>query len=851
MGLTAQAINFAQSAFMGHRVSFNVPVDFMNEYFTWTRAAGEVRPTGRFLNNPNPVGFIPTFEEIIERCLGTDYTDLDGVAQGLNYSSDALDTLNDTKRDSSITNNKWDYTNLGLATPTAPTSTLQPTHYSANDLVMAFVLNKCFGSSSFDAWDIVYNLEDAFGMLTNADLAAAIKDSLQEEEDKAALVISPAVQPSAQNPGDDKGRVDDMFRSLLSIDPQRFYKDGTQIPGLFEANTDAAGSGNWCLGVGDKIEIPVRLYFRAPVTVLSVVDNAKNPMSATPEQVETVFIKGEGSTFDATNPAHVAAADRGNVMSIRLQLVCSAPAISNNTLATSEDVSVTLPLQVVNKVNLIFYKGPHYPVQTSIGVVVAGGTGPYSYAFTVGGTVDQATLIASNSPTGITLSSTGIFSFDPTSVNATAGRWKVNVTITDAASGSVSTDIYITVSSTGNTAPAPVTTPTALTSLASNSVTSSGFTVTWSGGSGATSYTYTLDGAPVTPSTNNGVSSRFATFTGLTPSSTYAVVVTAVNSAGSTPSTSFNVTTSASSPTTPPTIPSSLSSNSVTSSEFTVTWSGGSGATSYTYTLNGAPVTLYTDNAVSSSSATFIGLTPSTTYAVVVTAVNSVGSTPSTSLSVTTSPFTMPAPTSNFSTSPITYTLTSPDNYLASSFTQNDINNERILFGGKNFPGTFVFTATVNGGQPITIPTDDNNNNIVRTLTTSPSAIILTGTDPLYPSGSTVVITAAYTGTSPGVSGTVTVTLTFPDMSIPWGLYAAGIAQNSFTIRWYNADQAVSYNYILNGSAEIPLTDNGVSSKSATFTGLTADTIYGISVVAVNADNSTHTTTGIAVRTLA
>jgi hypothetical protein len=487
-----------------------------------------------------------------------------------------------------------------------------------------------------------------------------------------------------------------------------------------------------------------------------VVDNAKNPMSATPEQVETVFIKGEGSTFDATNPAHVAAADRGNVMSIRLQLVCSAPAISNNTLATSEDVSVTLPLQVVNKVNLIFYKGPHYPVQTSIGVVVAGGTGPYSYAFTVGGTVDQATLIASNSPTGITLSSTGIFSFDPTSVNATAGRWKVNVTITDAASGSVSTDIYITVNSTGNTAPAPVTTPTALTSLASNSVTSSGFTVTWSGGSGATSYTYTLDGASATPSTDNGVSS---------------------------------------------------------------------------------------------SSATFTGLTPSTTYALVVTAVNSAGSTPSSSLSVTTSPFTMPAPTSNMGL--ITYTLTSPDNYLASSFTPEDIYAERILFGGKNFPGTFVFTASVNGGQPITIPTDDNNNNIVRTTTATPSAILLTGKDPLYPPGSTVVITAAYTGTSPGKSGTVTVTLTFPTTYIPWGLYPTSITQNSFTVSWVNADQAVSYNYILNGSAETPSTDNGVSSKSATFTGLTADTDYSISVVAVNADNSTHTTTGIVVRTLA
>ena len=458
LGLTPQAINFAKSSFMGHRVCFNVPVDLMNQYFEWTRAAGELRPTGRFLNNPNPLGLVPTFEQIIERCLGTDYTDLDGVAQGLNYSSDALDTLNDTKRDTSITNNTWDYTNLGLTTPSAPTSTPETTHYSANDLVMAFVLNKCFGSSSFDAWDIVYNLEDAFGMLTSADLAAAIKDSLQDEEDKAAAMVAPNKAVNLQQPGDDKGRVDEMFRSLLATDPQRFYKGGVQIPGLFETNVDADGDGNWCFGIGDKIEIPVRLYFCAPVTVLSVVDNAKNPSSATPDQVETVFIKGEASNFDATDAAQVAAADRGNVMSLRLQLVCSAPVISNKTLATSEDITVPITLQVVNKMSLIFYKGPHYPTQTSIGIVVAGGVGPYGYEFTIGGTVQQNVVGAtpSDGPPGITLSATGIFSFNPAGTNATAGRWLVGVSVTDANGTIVNTTIYITVDElAGSSGPPP------------------------------------------------------------------------------------------------------------------------------------------------------------------------------------------------------------------------------------------------------------------------------------------------------------------------------------------------------------------------------------------------------------
>ena len=386
LGLSAQAINFAQSSFMGHRVSFNVPVDFMNEYFTWTRAAEEARPTGRFVADPgaNPAYAstgpkdMPTFTEMLERAFGSAYTDLDAVAEGLNYSSPALDSTGDMKRNDNITNDTYTYDATGVGTADSPGP---GTHYSVNDLVMAFVLNKCFGSSSFDAWDIVYNLQDAFGMLTNSDLADAIEASLVEEEVKATANVTPVSGsligklPAAQSPGDDKGRVDEMFRSLLSMDPQRFYKNGTQIAGLFETNTDVDGSGNWCLGVGDKIEIPVRLYFRAPVTVLSVVDNAKNPSSATPDHVETVFIKGENATSFGQNPTalQVAAADRGNVMSLRLQILCSDPVmVSGETRATSEDAAATPPAPAVAvAVNPIFYDGANYKTQKAIAVVFA------------------------------------------------------------------------------------------------------------------------------------------------------------------------------------------------------------------------------------------------------------------------------------------------------------------------------------------------------------------------------------------------------------------------------------------------------------------------------------------------
>jgi hypothetical protein len=243
---------------------------------------------------------------------------------------------------------------------------------------MAFVLNKCFGSSAFDTWDVVYNLEDAFGMLTNVQLANAITNSLVDEEAKAVMALA----NSPQLPGDDKGRVDEMFRALLSIDPQRFYKNGSQIPGLFETNTDVAGAGNWCLGVGDKIEIPVRLYFRAPVTVLSVVDNVKNPSSATPDEVETVFIKGAntalfepltGAPLVGTTAAELAAeAKNGNMMSLRLQITCSSPVLpAGETRATSEVSGATPTPGVAVAVNPIFYDGANYGTQKAIAIVYA------------------------------------------------------------------------------------------------------------------------------------------------------------------------------------------------------------------------------------------------------------------------------------------------------------------------------------------------------------------------------------------------------------------------------------------------------------------------------------------------
>jgi hypothetical protein len=442
LGLTFQAINFAQGEFMGHRVRFNVPVDYMNQYFYWVRESGDYRPTGRFLDEgraatASDISGIPLFSEFLEWALGSEYTDMDGVADALNYSSTALDTYNDSKRDVAEVNYELpEDVSAGVSTAV--------THYSANDLVMSYVLFKCFGSSAFDAAEIVYNLEDAFGMLSSKALAEAVRDSLRDEDDLAEAVLIAAAEPKAGQ----RGKVDEMFRALLAADPARFFKNGTQIPGLFETNyvgdeTDPTAEGNWCLKTGDIIEIPIKLFFTAPVTVLSVVDNVNEPSSDSPANPETVFIKGEAGVAGAEwvcTAESMAAANRANVMSVRLQLMCSAPLNDEgNTFATNADVNTPLPsLAVSNKMNIIFYNGPHYPAQSAIAVVPTGGSGALTYS-------------SADLPVGVTLNaSTGVLTFDRLagSISPVSGRHAVTITVADSAITTPATanaDIFISI----------------------------------------------------------------------------------------------------------------------------------------------------------------------------------------------------------------------------------------------------------------------------------------------------------------------------------------------------------------------------------------------------------------------
>jgi len=439
-GLAPQAVNFAQATTLGHRVAISLPVDLMNKFFTWTRASGEVAPTGRFVSNPAGIGAGKDFVSQVVEAFSKEFNDMDGVANGLNFSSNALDMAGDLKRDPCVYNKPTD---SGLAAGGSATG-ISTTHYGANDLVMAYLMFKCFGSSSYDPTEIIYNVDDAYNMLTSQQLAEVINASLEAEDALANAAVQPNGKPvPLQLAGDNKGQVDAMFRGFLASDPLRYFLNGVQIPGLFETNftcppSDPAVHGNWCLTVGDKLEVPLQLVFRAPVSVMSVQDNIQNPSSATPDSSRTEIIKGEAATFDCTAQKAALA----NVISIRLQITCAAPSTGNVSGSTSNPADI--PLTVAVSSSVVFYSPLNYGRQTAKPMAVAGGVAPYTFSMAVPyGCPSVAQGLAIDAVTGV-------LSFAPNAANRLVqwGKFVVPITVTDSGVGSAQkTDVkYVNVS---------------------------------------------------------------------------------------------------------------------------------------------------------------------------------------------------------------------------------------------------------------------------------------------------------------------------------------------------------------------------------------------------------------------
>ncbi|RII27971.1 MAG: hypothetical protein CXR31_05935 [Geobacter sp.] len=190
-------------------------------------------------------------------------------------------------------------------------------------------------------------------------------------------------------------------------------------------------------------------------------------------------------------------------------------------------------------------------------------------------------------------------------------------------------------------APAPQP-PSAPTGITATVVSPNQVNVSWSAVTGAVSYNiYWSTTTGVTPSTGTLIANATSPYshTGLTASTTYYYVVTAVNAAGeSAPSAQASATTAATPQ--PPAAPTGVTAVGGTN-QVTVSWAAVAGATSYNlYWSTTTGVTPATGTLIANVTSPFVhmGLTPSTTYYYVVTAVNAVGSSaPSAQVSATTS----------------------------------------------------------------------------------------------------------------------------------------------------------------------------------------------------------------------
>jgi hypothetical protein len=161
--------------------------------------------------------------------------------------------------------------------------------------------------------------------------------------------------------------------------------------------------------------------------------------------------------------------------------------------------------------------------------------------------------------------------------------------------------------------------PTPITNIIVSNQTGTSFTISWSGGINALSYTFTINGTRTYPTIDNSLAKNSVTFSKISSAKSYAIVITAININGSSIGNTSIIL---------PALPSELTNfifSNQTLNDFTVTWSGGVGATSYTYNLNGNLVIPSIDNGLINNSITFTGLKTGIKYILIVNAINSNG----------------------------------------------------------------------------------------------------------------------------------------------------------------------------------------------------------------------------------
>lgn len=313
-----------------------------------------------------------------------------------------------------------------------------------------------------------------------------------------------------------------------------------------------------------------------------------------------------------------------------------------------------------------------------------------------------------------------------------------------------------------------------------SSLSNSSFTLVWTV-EPSTIYTVYVNGKPFRPAYSP------LTYSSLTTNTPYDFLIVGTNNGGSTSSMMSTVTTKAGPL-------SGVGVSSIGSSSFTLTWSGGEGASNYVFSLDGgstfvtAPYYPNPYGNVSSGYATFLGLPIGNKYnGVIVYAVNPGGYTSSLAYS-------------NVTLLPGAATNLTPSLFSPSSF--------RLTWGGVQGATSLAYLGD-------SVPTGTNG-------VTGPAVY----TD-LFPGSYYNVVLVPSNSSGAGVAASTLIKTTPGLVTNITQRLGTGVSLN---IAWYDAAGAENYGYLVGGVLSGPI--YGSTIFSAIIGGLTPNTIYSTSVVA-------------------
>ncbi len=328
--------------------------------------------------------------------------------------------------------------------------------------------------------------------------------------------------------------------------------------------------------------------------------------------------------------------------------------------------------------------------------------------------------------------------------------------------------------------------PAAPTGLATSGITQSAITLSWTKSAGATAYKVQVDSGTV--ATLGDVATH--TFSGLSANTQYTLKVIASNNGGDSAAATVNASTLPNAPS----APAGLTTSGITQTAITLSWTKSAGATGYKVQVDSGTVATLGDVATH----TFSSLSAGTSYTLKVIATNAGGDSAAASVSAST----LPAVPTGLATSGITQTgitltwtksagATGYDVKLSTANSWTTLGDvATYTFGNLSANTQYTLQVRAKNSAGATVAASAS----ARTLATQPAAL-----------------------------------------ASPTSVTTSGITQTSITLNWSKSSGATSYE--VNGGALTGWTDVG-DVASYTFTGLTADSPYTVSVRAKNSQTT-------------